>query len=121
MDALKSYVESRIVSLSMVIRECNKTLNTSSFEDFLLNKSHLLFITERSLVFFSTLKGVIETETKENVIEYLKNNKEQCINVLTKKTIHTTTNPINNVLNIWEVDFLQDKISRINGILSFFN
>jgi hypothetical protein len=121
MNALKNYVESRIVSLSMIIRECNRNLNTSSFEEFLLNKSHLLFVTERSLVFFNTLKEVIETETKENVIEYLKTNKEQCINVLTKKTIYTTTNPIKNVLNVWEVDFLQDKINSISSILAIFS
>ena len=121
MEALKNYVESRIVSFYMIIRECNRTLNTSSFEDFLLNKSHLLFIVERSLVFFNTLKEVIETETKENVIEYLKSTKEQCINVLTKKTIPTTTNPIKNVLNVWEIDFLQDKINSINAILAIFS
>ena len=120
MDALKSYIESRIFSVNMSIRNSNKLFNTLSYEEFMIKESYSLFFNERILIFYNSLKELIETETKENVFEYLKNTKEQCVNVLTKSSIHTTTNPIQNVLNNWEISFFQYKINTINGIISIF-
>ena len=117
MDDLKMYINDNIEYYSTQLQLTKSELENRSFEDFLISHSHNLFQTERMLRFFTHLKDVVENESELGVKDYLNRTKESAIRRLLNNPISTSTNPMRNVLNQWEIEFVQEKIQHITSMV----
>lgn len=119
MDTLKKLIKSKVEYYENEQKYLNKDFEEKNFEDFLIANAHSGFINDRFLRFFTNLNETIEYETDLGEVKnYLNNLKETAHRLLMNISFRTTTHPIKNIVNIWELEYLQTKIKYIDILLS---
>lgn len=119
MEKLRKLIKSKIEYYENEKEYLSKDFGEKNFEDFLIANAHSGFINDRFLRFFTNLNETIEDETDlGEVKKYLTNLKETAHRLLMNISFITTTHPIKNIVNIWEIEYLQTKIKYIDILIS---
>ena len=90
------------------------------FGDFLPSSGEKYYKNERLLSFFKTIQsGVNEGVTKEEVIEYLETTRRGYEKSrLQNNPVNFSTNPLANLMRLWDFELLAEYIKHTNTMLS---
>ena len=120
MEKFNEYIKTMVEKNENIKNELCGDFNTTAFDDFLTMSGEKYYKNERLLSFFTTIKsGVNDDINKEEVINYLTTIRHGYEKTrLYGNPVNFSTNPIKNIIRIWEFELLADFIKHIEIMLS---
>ncbi len=119
MKKITSYVKAKTDRYLAIHDEFRDELNYCEFGDFLSSSAEKHYKNKRMLAFFQRLNASIDGVTKEMLVDYLENTKKGYIKArLQDDPVNFSTNPMLNLIQLWDFECYGDMIKEIDILLS---
>ena len=118
MEKIKSYINEMVKVCEDRKAEMQEHFANYLFEDFLSTKAERYHKNEMLLSFYKTIQSSLDEVTKVDLAEYLTNEKEKYFNSRLKNNpINFSTNPMTNLVRLWNFEVYAELIKHIDTIL----
>ena len=119
MEKIKTYVQGKCEKYNVTKDDLNEDFENENFEYFLTFSAEKYYKNEQMLVFFKNINDYIDEITKDELIKYLETTKARCIKTrIENNPVNFSTNPILNLIRLWEFEIQSEKIKQVDIILS---
>ena len=119
MEKIKTYVQGKCEKCCANKKNLNDDFENENFENFLVFSAEEYYKNGQMLVFFKNINDYIDDITKDELIKYLETTKARCIKTrIENNPVNFSTNPILNLIRLWEFEIQSEKIRQIDIILS---
>ena len=119
MKKIKSYVKTKTEKYLAIHDEYQDLLHYGGFDSFLSSTAERHYKNEKMMAFFRNLNTSIGGVTKEELVEYLETNKKRYVKArLQNNPVNFSTNPMANLMRLWDFEFYGDMIKEIDILLS---
>ena len=119
MKQIKSYVKAKTEKYLAIHDEYRNNFQYCEFDSFLSSTAEKHYKNEKMLAFFRNLNTSIGGVTKEELVEYLETNKKGYVKArLQNNPVNFSTNPMANLMRLWDFEFYGDMIKEIDILLS---
>ena len=120
MKKFNEYVNAMIEKCEVTKDELQDDFHFNKFSDFLTNSGERYYKNGRLLSFFKTIRsGVNEGVNRDEVIDYLVSTKQRYEkNRLQDNPVNFSTNPMANIIRLWNFEMYAEFIKHINAMLS---
>lgn len=120
MKKFNEYVKTMVEKCEVIKDDLQDDFHFDAIGDFLAMSVEKYYKNERLLSFFKTIQsGVNEGATKEEVIEYLETTKKGYVKArLQNNPVNFSTNPVSNLIRLWDFELLAEYIKYTNILLS---
>lgn len=119
MKKIKSYVKAKTEKYLAIHDEYQDLLQYGEFGSFLSSTAEKHYKNEKMLEFFRNLNTSIGGVTKEELVEYLETTKKRYVKArLQNNPVNFSTNPMANLMRLWDFEFYGDMIKEIDILLS---
>ena len=118
MEKIKSYINEMVKVCEDRKAEMQEHFANYLFEDFLSTKAEKCHKNEMFLSFYKTIQSSLDENTKGELIEYLASEKDRYVTLRLKNNpINFTTNPMTNLVRLWNFEVYAELIKHIDTIL----
>ena len=118
MEKIKKYIDTIVSQYKDVKNDMENYFFKYNFEDFLSTKAEKYYKTDELYSFFSNIQLYIADITKEELVEYLETTKKGFEKArLTNNPINFSTNPMTNMVRLWNFEVYAELIKQIDIIL----
>lgn len=120
MKKFNEYVNAMVEKCQVTKDDLQDDFHYNAFGIFLTNSGEKYYKNGRLLSFFKTIKGgVNEGANREEIIDYLVTTRQGYKNTrLQNNPVNFSTNPMANLIRLWDFELLADYIKHINTMLS---
>ena len=120
MKKFNEYVKTMVEKCLVVKDDLQDDFHLDSIGDFLALSVEKYYKNERLLSFFKTIQSVVnECENRDEVIEYLETKRKGYERTrLQDNPINFSTNPMLNLMFLWDFELLTEYIKYTNILLS---
>lgn len=119
MKKITSYVKAKTERVLAIHDDYQDNLHYNEFGDFLSSLAEKHYKNEKMLEFFRNLNSSIDSITKEELVEYLETTKKRYVKArLQNNPVNFSTNPMYNLLQLWDFEFYAEMIKEIDILLS---
>jgi hypothetical protein len=120
MKKITSYVKARTEKCLVIHDEYQDDFHYSEFGLFLSSNAEKHYKNEGLLGFFQTINSSIaEGVKKEELVEYLETIKKGYVRArLQNNPVNFSTNPMANLIRLWDFEFCGEMIKEIDVLLS---
>jgi hypothetical protein len=119
MKKITSYVKAKTEKLLAIHNEYQDNLHYNEFGDFLSSLAEKHYKNEKMLAFFQNLNASIDDVTKKELVEYLETTKKGYVRTrLQNNPVNFSTNPMANLMRLWDFEFYGEMIKEIDILLS---
>lgn len=120
MKKFTEYVNAMVEKCLSTKDDLQDDFHFNPFGDFLTKSGEKYYKNERLLSFFKTIQsGVNEGAIREEVIDYLVTTRQGYKNArLQNNPVNFSTNPMLNLMRLWDFELLAEYIKHINTMLS---
>ena len=118
MKKIKTYVDAMVADGKKVQSDLTNDFSKYNFEDFLSMKAERYYKNEELLSFYTNIQLNIDSTTKEEFTEYLTTIKQGYVNTRLKNNpINFSTNPMTNMVRLWNFEVYAELIKHIDIML----
>ena len=119
MKKITSYVKAKTEKYLVIHDEIQDEFHYSEFGYFLSSNAEKHYKNEKMLAYFQNLNTTIGDVTKEELVEYLETTKKGHIKArLQNNPVNFSTNPMANLIRLWDFEFYGELIKEIDILLS---
>ena len=119
MKKITSYVKAKTEKYLVIHDEIQDEFHYSEFGNFLSSNAEKHYKNEKMLAYFQNLNTTIGDVTKEELVEYLETTKKGHIKArLQNNPVNFSTNPMANLIRLWDFEFYGELIKEIDILLS---
>jgi hypothetical protein len=119
MENITAYVKEKTEKCIAIHDEYLDAFNNSEFDTFLSLIAEKHYKNEKMLTFFRNLNTYIDCVTKEKLVDDLKNAKNKFVKArLTNNPVNFSTNPMTNLIRLWNFELYAEIIIEIDILLS---
>ena len=119
MKKITTYVKVRTEKCIANHHDYKYDLQYNEFSSFLSSTAEKHYKNEKMLEFFRNLNTSIDSVTKEELVEYLETTKKGYVKTrLQNNPVNFSTNPMYNLLQLWNFEFYAEMIKEIDILLS---
>lgn len=119
MDNIKRYVNSMCEKCHVTKDDLDNDFGNDEFEIFLTLSAEKYYKNNKMLKFFENIKIYIDETSKEDLKEFLETSRNKYVKIrLQSDPINFSTNPIANVVRLWNFEFGAEMIKQIDILLS---
>lgn len=119
MKKIMSYVKAKTEKCLAIHDEYQDGFHYIDFGNFLSSLAEKHYKNEKMLAFFQNLNGSISGVTKEELVEYLETTKSGYVKArLQNNPVNFSTNPMANLMRLWDFEFYGEMIKEIDILLS---
>ena len=119
MKKFNEYVKAKTEKFLVIHDEYQDDFHYSEFGTFLMSFAEKHYKNEKLLSFFRNLNSSIDSVTKEELIEYLETTKKEYVKArLQNNHVNFSTNPMLNLIQLWDFELYAEKIKEIDILLS---
>ena len=119
MKKITSYVKAKIEKCLAIHDEYQDDFHYIAFGQFLSSSAEKHYKNEKMLAFFRNLNDSIGGVTKEELVEYLETTKKGYVKArLQNNPLNFSTNPMANLIRLWDFEFYAEMIREIDILLS---
>lgn len=119
MKKITSYVKAKIEKCLAIHDEYQDDFHYIAFGHFLSSSAEKHYKNEKMLSFFQDLNTSIGDAKKEELVEYLETIKKGYVRTrLQNNPVNFSTNPMENLIRLWEFEFFGEMIKEIDILLS---
>ena len=120
MKKFNKYVKAMVEKCEVTKDELQDDFNLDSIGDFLALSVEKYYKNERLLSFFKTIQsGVDDGANREEIIEYLTTTRQGYEKArLQNNPVNFSTNPMLNLMRLWDFELLAEYIKYTNILLS---
>lgn len=117
MKKITSYVEAKTEKCLAIRDEYLDDFHDCKFGSFLSSLAEKHYKNEKMLEFFQNIS--IVNVTKEELVEYLETIRKRYVKVrLQNNPVIFSTNPMSNLIRLWDFEFYSEMIKEIDILLS---
>ena len=119
MENIKRYVKTMCEICNVAKDDLNDDFGNEEFEHFLTFSAEKYYKINKMQKFFENIKIYIDETSKEDLKEFLETSKNKYVKIrLQSNPINFSTNPIANVIRLWDFEFGAEMIKQIDILLS---
>jgi hypothetical protein len=119
MKQIKSYLKTRTEKCRAIHDEYQDDFHYNEFGDFLSSLAEKYYKNEKMLEFFQNLNASIGNVKKEEFVDYLETTKKRYVKArLQNNPVNFSTNPMANLIQLWDFEFYGEMIKEIDILLS---
>ena len=119
MKHIKSYIKAKTDKCLAIHDEYQDLLHYGEFGSFLSSTAEKHYKNEKMLEFFRNLNTSIGGVKKEELVEYLETTKKRYVKArLQNNPVNFSTNPMANLMRLWDFEFYGELIKEIDILLS---
>lgn len=119
MKKITSYVKAKIEKCLAIHDDYQDNFHYSEFGIFLSSSAEKHYKNEMMLAFFQDLNTSIVGVTKEELVDYLETIKKGYVRArLQNNPVNFSTNPMANLIRLWNFEFYAEMIKEIDTLLS---
>lgn len=119
MENIKKYVEKMCEKCNVTKDDLDNDYNNEEFDLFLIFNAEKYYKNNKMLKLFENIKIYIDEVTKEELKEFLETSRNKYVKIrLQNNPINFSTNPIANVIRLWDFEFGAEMIKQIDILLS---
>ncbi|MBO7241548.1 MAG: hypothetical protein J6U90_03770 [Methanobrevibacter sp.] len=119
MEKITTYVKRKIEIYLDNHNEYQNEFNNCKIDRFLSLIANEYYKNEKMFEFFQNLNSYIGDLTKEELVEYLETTKKGYVKArLQSDPVHFSTNPMANLIQLWDFEFYGKIIKEIDILLS---
>lgn len=119
MKKITTYVKARTEKCIAIHHDYQYDLHYNEFDSFLSSFAEKHYKNEKLLSFFRNLNSSIDSVTKDELVEYLETTKNGYVKArLQNNPVNFSTNPMANLLRLWDFEFYAEMIKEIDILLS---
>ena len=119
MKKITSYVKTKTEKCLAIHDDYRDNFHYNEFGDFLSSFAEKHYKNEKMLAFFQNLNASIGGVIKEELVEYLETTKKGYVKArLQNNPVNFSTNPMANLIRLWDFEFYGELIKEIDILLS---
>ena len=119
MENIKRYVEKMCEKCSVTKDDLDNDFANEDFSIFLTLSAERYYKNNKMLKLFENIKIYIDETSKEDLKEFLETSRNKYVKIrLQSDPISFSTNPIANVVRLWDFEFGAEMIKQIDILLS---
>lgn len=119
MKKITSYVKAKTEKCLAIHDEYQDNFHYNEFSDFLSSFAEKHYKNEKMLAFFQNLNESIVGVTKKELSEYLETIRKGYVRTrLQNSPVNFSTNPMANLIRLWDFEFYSEMIKEIDTLLS---
>lgn len=119
MKKITSYVNAKTEKCLAIHDEYQDGFHYNEFGTFLSSSAEKHYKNEKMLAYFQNLNASIGGATKEELVEYLETTKKGYVKArLQNNPVNFSTNPMANLIRLWDFEFYGELIKEIDILLS---
>jgi len=119
MENIKRYVKSMCEKCYVTKDKLDDDFGYTEFNDFLTTRAKEYYNNEKLLKFYENIKIYINEVSKEDLKEFLETSRNKYVKIrLQSNPIIFSTNPIANILRLWDFELGAEMIKQIDILLS---
>lgn len=119
MKKITSYVKAKTEKYLAIHDEYQDEFHHCEFGNFLSSLAEKHYKNEKMLAYFQNLNASIADVTKEELAEYLETTKKGYVKArLQNNPVNFSTNPMANLIRLWDFEFYGELIKEIDILLS---
>jgi hypothetical protein len=118
MKKFNEYVKAKTEKLLVIHDEYQDDFHYSEFGIFLMSIAEKHYKNEKMLAFFRNLNASTGIK-KDELVEYLETTKKEYVKArLQNNPVNFSTNPMLNLIQLWDFEFYAEMIKEIDILLS---
>lgn len=118
MKKITSYIKAKTERFLVIHDECQDDFHYIEFGTFLSSIAEKHYKNEKMLAFFRNLNSSIGVK-KDELVEYLETTKREYVKArLQNNPLNFSTNPMLNLIQLWDFELYAEKIKEIDILLS---
>lgn len=119
MEKITTYVKRKTEKCLAIHDEYMDEFHYCEFGSFLSSTAEKHYKNEKMLAFFQKFNASISDVTKEELVEYLETTKKGYVKArLQNNPVNFSTNPMANLIRLWEFEFYGEMNKEIDILLS---
>jgi hypothetical protein len=119
MKKITSYVKAKTEKCLAIHDDYQDNFHYNEFGDFLSSLAEKHYKNEKMLDFFRNINDSISGVTKAELVEYLETTKKGYVKArLQNNPVNFSTNPMANLMRLWDFEFYAEMIKEIDTLLS---
>lgn len=119
MKKITAYVKAKTEKCLAIHDDYQDNFHYNEFGNFLSSIAEKHYKNEKMLAYFQKLNASIGSVTKEELVEYLETNKKGYVKArLQNNPVNFSTNPMTNLIRLWNFEFFGEMIREIDILLS---
>ena len=119
MEQIKSCVKLMTEKCLDIHDEIQDKIQNNDFGYFLSSFAEENYKNEKILSFLQTLNNTFNYITKEELVDYLETTKKRYVKTrLQENPVNFSTNPMANLIRLWDFEFYGEMIKKIDILLS---
>lgn len=119
MKKITSYVKAKTEKCLAIHDDYQDNFHYNEFGDFLSSSAEKHYKNEKMLSFFQDLNTSIGDAKKEELAEYLETIRKGYVRTrLQNSPVNFSTNPMANLIRLWDFEFYSELIKEIDILLS---
>ncbi len=119
MKQIKSCVKTMTEKCLAIHDNYQDEFHNCEFGYFLSSNAEKHYKNEKMLAVFQTLNASIGDVTKEDLVDYLETTKKRYVKArLQNNPVNFSTNPMANLMRLWDFEFYGELIKEIDILLS---
>lgn len=119
MKKVTSYVKAKTEKLLAIHDDYQDEFHYNEFGDFLSSSAEKHYKNKKMLEYFQNLNTSIGGVTKKELVEYLETTKKGYVKArLQNNPVNFSTNPMANLIRLWDFEFYGELIKEIDILLS---
>lgn len=119
MKKVTSYVKAKTEKLLAIHDDYQDEFHYNEFGDFLSSSAEKYYKNKKMLEYFQNLNTSIGGVTKKELVEYLETTKKGYVKArLQNNPVNFSTNPMANLIRLWDFEFYGELIKEIDILLS---
>lgn len=119
MKKVISYVKAKTEKLLAIHDDYQDEFHYNEFGDFLSSSAEKHYKNKKMLEYFQNLNTSIGGVTKKELVEYLETTKKGYVKArLQNNPVNFSTNPMANLIRLWDFEFYGELIKEIDILLS---
>ena len=119
MENIKKYVNTLCEKCNVTKNDLKDDFSNDEFDLFFTLSAEKYYKNNKMLKFFENIKIYIDETPKEDLKEFLETSRNKYVKIrLQSNPINFSTNPIVNVVRLWDFEFGAEMIKQIDILLS---
>jgi hypothetical protein len=119
MEKIEEYIKGMCEKCYVIKNKLNDEFGYEEFDFFLTDRAEKYYKNEKMLEFFQNLNASIGNVKKEEFVDYLETTKKRYVKArLQNNPVNFSTNPMANLIQLWDFEFYGEMIKEIDILLS---
>lgn len=119
MKKITAYVKAKTERCLAIHDDYQDNFHYNEFGDFLSSLAEKHYKNKKMLAYFRNINANIGSVTKEELVEYLETTKKGYVRArLQNNPVNFSTNPMANLIRLWDFEFYAEIIKEIDTLLS---